>query len=372
MKKIFFHIGNFKTGTSSIQAAFSNQSSLLEAKNIVYFRGFRSSNNPTNHSLFALEMLASRSGNSIKPFWYQESHDYPALVEELIRQINDSNCNNFILSSEEFCRCTNIHSEVLKNLRERLKTSIPQCEIIVLLFVRHPFDFIKSWYGQINKIVEPYADRTTNLIEYFMSRGSSFWSQYPTFKLFSDNFADRSLCAYYSNGVNSVALICSMLKSFNCDISEADFHEPRENISQLTSQNIELLRLVHRKVSYDDATMSRNFSISLMLAKIREINDEFFKFIEHGLFKNPPDSCNRLSFDDIISHYSKLLISLAPFSLVNQKEINLLRDRALKEKHIHPYEALICLKLTHKFRPKGPRIISEIKKLEERLGLMTS
>ena len=364
MKKIFFHIGNFKTGTSSIQAAFSQQSAELEAQGIHYFQNFRAVNNPTNHSLFALELLASASGDAIKPFWYQESHHYPALVDQLVEEIQGSTCNFFVFSSEEFCRCKPAHAGLLATLRQRLKEAIPDCEIIVLLFVRHPFDFVKSWYNQINKVTAPYADRTANFLQFFLSKENAFWSQYPIHQIFLEYFADQSLCAFYSKGIDSIPLFCSMLNRHGCGLELSSMDSARENIARVRTDHVELLRLVHRGVSFDAATLSRALSIPGMVGKINQINQDFEQFLADGVLHNPPDAYQPLTFSDLFKHYTGLLDALVPYALINQKEINLLRDKAIKHQHDFPSEALICLQTAQRYRPNGPllkKLIQDLK-----------
>ena len=364
MKKLFIHIGHLKTGTSSIQFVLDKNADILRSQGIHYFKNFRAQNNPTNHSLFALELLSKVSGNSFKPYWYRESHDFDLLIETLVSEINSSECEYFVLSSEEFSRALNCHSAILNHLKHSIKKCCGDIEIVCLFFARAPFDFLKSWYNQLNKPVSPSADRSSSFLEFFMTIDPNFISQFPIFELFKKNLADHCKCCMYSSGYDSLALFTDLLSKFGCNISSNLFSTVRKNELNLSRQTVELLRLVHSNTSFDNATLSRSFSIPEALNKLDLVNKTFSYFTSNDLLINPPSQYSDLSFSALLIYYSSLLELTADFSLLNQKEIDILRDRAVDAKQQFPKEALQCLLLANKFRPKGQYIISQIKELQ--------
>lgn len=365
MKTLFIHIGNLKTGTSSIQYILDKNSDLLRQHGIHYFSNFRAKNNPTNHSLLALELLTKFSGYT-KPFWYDESYNLDVLIDDLIVEINSSECQQFILSSEEFSRASADHASVLNSFRSSLKNRCGEINIVCFFYVRAPFDFYKSWYTQINKELFPSADRTENFLEYFMSLPCDFLSQHPTLELFKNNLADQLQCCLYSPGSDSFSLFVELLARFDCHLpsSLSSFSE-RMNDVDLTRQNIELLRLVHRDKSFDEVTLSSSFSIPEALSKIDAINQSFVRFQSDNLLINPPSYNIEFSFSDLLSYYIFLLGLTEEFFLLNEKEIDLLRDRAIGAKEQFPEEALQCLLLISKLRPDCKYILSQINELRD-------
>lgn len=128
-KNIYIHIGHGKTGTSSIQfMLFNNRDSLLKSGVLYPESGLDGDGHKD---------LAELSENSFNVRTSQ-------LYENLIKEIDKSNCEKIIISSEYFCYC---QDNYIKEVQDFLK----DFNIKIIYYVREQSKLIVSTYLQFIK-----------------------------------------------------------------------------------------------------------------------------------------------------------------------------------------------------------------------------
>jgi len=161
MKTVYLHIGNFKTGTSAIQKYCSDHRDELMSAGVNYLRSGRPSSNRTNHGLLPLSLY--RKYDAFVPEWFSGRVSYDRLAETVEAEIASSTASVILLSSEEFYRLPSYRNEVRQHAKEELKQLFSGCAVKVIIYVREPLDFLKSWYNQVNKSALP----TARFIDFF-------------------------------------------------------------------------------------------------------------------------------------------------------------------------------------------------------------
>lgn len=136
MKKIIVHIGDAKTGSSSIQNYLTHNREILESRGILYSRiGLLADHGIANHKLaFCL--------NPKRVEYQSIASD---LYSNLRAEIEQSHCSTLLISSEGFCSLRE-RNEVMK-----LKQALYGFDIRIVAYLRRPDLWIESWYAQIVK-----------------------------------------------------------------------------------------------------------------------------------------------------------------------------------------------------------------------------
>jgi len=124
MKKVYLHIGQHKTGTTSIQHFCSKNSEALLSL------GYQFNPNVRYHHNIAFKLLEDNLKN----------------LEAFANVVNNSSVNNHILSSEVFCKCD---SKQMKHIRRLFKKKKVDLKIIV--YLRKQDKAIESIYTQLLK-----------------------------------------------------------------------------------------------------------------------------------------------------------------------------------------------------------------------------
>ncbi|GHD33686.1 hypothetical protein [Parahalioglobus pacificus] len=90
--------------------------------------------------------------------------------------------NNFLLSSEELYRFATLKAEHKDVTQRQLQALFQNFEVKVVMYVREPLDFAKSWYNEVNKSTLPigrFSDFLFNLpLGYIDPRiNAEFWRE---------------------------------------------------------------------------------------------------------------------------------------------------------------------------------------------------
>ena len=156
MKKVFIHIGDAKTGTSSIQKSLDESYDRLLERGWLYpLPGrpeIRAGVPGDAHHKFAKNYNSS----------HRNFHQNPALSDATIESFEESGANNLLLSSEGFCSYRNIDDI------ERLKSIFSDYEVRIIGYLRRPDLWIESWYPQAVK-GRPFAKIT---FEEYLKKGT--------------------------------------------------------------------------------------------------------------------------------------------------------------------------------------------------------
>ncbi|UQB43260.1 hypothetical protein JX580_05130 [Thiomicrospira microaerophila] len=148
-KQILVHIGDAKTGTSSIQNYLTFNRQVLLENDILYANtGLLAANGIANHKLAFCLNLARK-----------EYHDQKqTLYTELYQEISQTKCHTIIISSEGFSSL-----RTLKDITS-LKELLLDYNVKIFAYLRRPDLWVESWYSQIVKN-HPFITKTFE--EYF-------------------------------------------------------------------------------------------------------------------------------------------------------------------------------------------------------------
>jgi len=130
-KKIFLHIGTHKTGTTSLQKF------LYDHKNELKLMSF----------YFPKIGIHQYSQHKLA-FSLQDKHPLKnqlKLWEELVDKIKKTECDNIIISSEEFSNIDNIDNIIY------LKEVLKEFDIKIIVYLRRQSDLVESIYNQQTK-----------------------------------------------------------------------------------------------------------------------------------------------------------------------------------------------------------------------------
>lgn len=152
-KKLYLHIGYFKTGTSFIQKFLSDNAKSMLDYGVCYPTVGRPRNNLTTHSLYPLKAL-DEAGITVPPWFSRKEKNYarPAknVLDELAAESRWADSNTVIISSEEFIRFSSLE-DPLTNIRDVIN-AFPDFDVKVILYLREPASYLESWYNQVTKM----------------------------------------------------------------------------------------------------------------------------------------------------------------------------------------------------------------------------
>ncbi|WHI46639.1 hypothetical protein [Microbulbifer sp. VAAF005] len=181
MKTLYLHVGNFKTGTSSIQR-ICHDSDL----DVLYPKSCRPQNNTTNHGRLTLSLL--RDYGVPSPTWFNGKNIiFKNELEAIQQEILSSPKDKVLISSEElFSICASGKGD---EIAEALQSSFREFSVKIIMYIREPLSFLNSWYNQLNK--GPHS--TQNLLMFFQGVEESLLSQLPVYKVFLQTLRRREL-----------------------------------------------------------------------------------------------------------------------------------------------------------------------------------
>lgn len=129
-KTLYIHIGTGKTGTTAIQNyAESNLEPLTRHHNLYYFKSHLYCKNFKNAERLNSEYIVTVNNK----------------LEELKNNINSSNVNSFLISSEYF---PGEKYDEIKHIRDLFSNV---CDVKIIVYLRRQDDFAWSWFSQIVK-----------------------------------------------------------------------------------------------------------------------------------------------------------------------------------------------------------------------------
>lgn len=150
MKVLYLHIGDAKTGSSTIQSFLTKHKSELYRGGVDYVNlGLLAEGGIAQHEL---AFVVNR--NKFE-FHYKKE----ALYQKLNEYIQLSQCGTFIISSEGFSSLRTI--DEVNELKERLPKNI---KIKIISYLRRPDRWIESWYSQV---VKNYPFTTARFNDFF-------------------------------------------------------------------------------------------------------------------------------------------------------------------------------------------------------------
>lgn len=348
MEQIVFHIGNFKTGTTSIQKFLDSNTGYLSEHQFTYAKRFRPAKNHSNHSILALEYLR---GHIHIPGWYLEEYSSHRVLADLRDEIYECKTRSLLISSEEFFRAyrgNKVHEDRIGSLRSLIKSISKDITVVILASVREPFSWLKSWYFQGNK--QGYYSH--DFIRFFVQLERNLISQHETISLYKDYLGDKTIAWAY-NDAKTFDAITSFMASLGVpasSVAELQLEQYNSNVTSKDISSIEIDRVIKKRVmSYDDATYSKGFDIEKCCEVINQIETAYLAMSNY--VENLP--VNNLSVVNILDFYGTLSSIFCRWGLINDRQVDLLRDQAIKYESLYREESLACMKLAGAFRPTG-------------------
>ena len=138
VKRIFFHFGITKTGSTSIQKTLFTNSAILERNSFRYLNEWKISHRPVFKLLFKQRPSANFFINKIRQY-YKNSY-----CKSLLNVIDTTDCETLVLSGEYW---TDFHLDsTIQNLRLFIEEHFQNrgIETKIILFVRNPLTWMIS------------------------------------------------------------------------------------------------------------------------------------------------------------------------------------------------------------------------------------
>ena len=350
-KKMFLHIGTYKTGSTAIQEYLHTHQSELLTDGFLYPTSARPQNNRNNHGRLSLSIAHEHGFNP--PAWYTETLTADEAFGPLLDEIAKTDIENIIVSSEEFVQLalrTNSTAAI-----EDLKSRLEDFDVTVLLYIREPFSLLKSWFNEVNK--GPVGSR--NFPTFFMNLKPGFLAQQKIYKEYAKVFGPEHLkvISYKKQGSDHIQ---EFLKVIGCRMDP-----PTSVVETQKAQSLDKLEIARlakdRQHSFDEATISDIGSLADLKAKIAKINSEYEKISR--LSDKQIES--NLSGAAIMKHYAAMLLPARAFGPLNRKEADNLRDLAFSIEDTDPELSIALLEAAQVIKPNGGMIVKRLKRLND-------
>lgn len=301
MKTLYLHVGNFKTGTSAIQKYCSDNRKQLMENGLNYLREGSTAKDNSNHSKLPLSLIA-KYGHSL-PSWYSETDSFESVASAILGEIEDSAVENILVSSEEFYRLPGYRKATIKGAIEDLRRLFAGKNVRVIMYVREPMPFVKSWYNQVNKDQLPYR-RFIDFL-YFLNesliiprKNAAFWR---------DCFGADCLILepYRRQGYDHIQRFMTLV---NTNIDNISFNQdmlvnPKRSELSLEQDRIDRIMtacsITERETYLRSFVFNNENNFRLLRNKILRINREFAKFCRE---ENIPFENSRFTLRELLVH----------------------------------------------------------------------
>ena len=218
-KKVIFHIGFGKTGTSSIQAMLFKHRGKLEELGVLYPETGIYDN--AHHHL--ADYKVADLGRSVIKL-------YNKVVDDFI----SSDCDTLLLSSEQFCFCKPGYIERLVNIFDGMN-----CEI--LFYVRRQEDLIPSTF--MEKVKAGNNDQFGGDFEFFLRNNMKSFDFNIRIKPWASFFGDNSINVRPYKGGKGYDVCKEFLKTIGVNENLSTDKVSRENTS-LLPEFLDLIKVV--------------------------------------------------------------------------------------------------------------------------------
>ncbi len=301
VKTVYLHVGNFKTGTSAIQKYCSDHREELLLAGVDYLASARPAGHSTNHGCLPLSLY--RKLGVFTPAWYDNPETFDEVAAVVRAEIASSSAPTVLISSEEFYRLASFREEVRRSAMGELKELFAGYEVQVVMYVREPLDFLKSWYNQVNKSALP----TGRFTDFFYRLHNAFLMPHLNAMLWRECFSENCLIvqSYRAEGAAHVRQFLQLVGAGDVEIQptaeklvnpgrrESTLERDRlAKIMALPSES-QRQRYLHNQALASEAARQK------LEARIRRVNNLFEKFCRHeGL----NDLQSNLSLEALLAH----------------------------------------------------------------------
>lgn len=305
MKTVYLHIGNFKTGTSAIQKYCSENRKQLQEQGLRYLQSGVSKSAPESHASIPLSYLSE--ADKYTPPWYMEDIAPTKLMTDVRHEIEHCDSKSVLISSEEFYRWATIAPESTQSILTRFRENLAGFNVRVIMYVRDPMAFMKSWYNQANKAYKPvptFSDFVENLAPPLVlpNINAQLWRNY---------FGDDCLILkpYYGlsgTHITDFLAIIGTESMHGIDSTYSDINPGRSEI-QLERDRISKIFALVSKDRRDTFLSSQCLASDSRRSKLEKrlswINDEFSAFCARECLNFPESNA---SLEAIIDHEQRI------------------------------------------------------------------
>ena len=302
-KTVYLHIGNFKTGTSAIQSFCSAHIQDLYNSDVDYVQAGRAVSAPDSHASIPLSLIQAHGG--YVPAWYGENCSSSKLLGELRKEILHSNCNQILISSEEFYRIAGYNDKAALSMMNELASALPGFDVRVIIYVRPPLDFLKSWYNQANKGTSPTLRFTdfayhTNPSLLVPTRNANLWRR----------FFGRDCLIVEPYTLRGKAHIQRFLSLVNVEIhpenntTSVDINPKREESTLELDRVARIMALPpsqERDLLLRGDVLSSPDKLERLKIKLQRVNEDFHAFCRQELL---PFEGQSITLSEILDHDS--------------------------------------------------------------------
>lgn len=235
MKTVYLHIGDAKTGSSSIQNVLSNSADILSDQGVLYPMSGRANEKAIAHHKYA-RCFNSRNENY--------GHNLE-IHSQLISEFEKSGCNQMIISSEGFCsyRCDD---DIY-----RLKELFDGYTVKIVAYIRRPDLWVESWYCQAVK-GRPFEQRK---FSDYISKGQV--ASLEVIKNFSEIFSVKNCLfkEFEKKKFQGGNLISDFSDSLNLSLPSMEVNTESNVTPDL--KTIEVIRLMNASFELSDIRRSK-------------------------------------------------------------------------------------------------------------------
>lgn len=160
-KKIYLHIGYYKTGTSSIQHYCDKHRKQLLARGILYLETSTAFIPNRSHSFLALRRFEEIGEDTSQWFRiaFPKLEKVPTAAQlwrKAKREIDTSPASRIVISSEAFVKYAS--NKKKKALIREVKEHLAPYDVSIVCYLRRQDDYLESWYNQLVKMGMPVPE----------------------------------------------------------------------------------------------------------------------------------------------------------------------------------------------------------------------
>lgn len=257
-KNLYIHFGMHKTGSTSIQVALYRNEENLKKLGVLYPATGRPESARFGHHAIAWSFVGNKEWvPEIKGV--REAINRDDILYTLIEEIESSNCNDIILSSEEF--------DILSDLElEDLFFFFRDFNVIPIVYIRNTVDFIESSY----KTSVFYSGYSKSIGEFLQNQRSRLDTSSFVSKLFFLS-EEKLILKNYDTLKETNNLISDFLGSVNVECSAIDYDESVKENKSPPSEILEVIRFLNaKKVEY--SVVKRVIEKLMLLSKNHKVH----------------------------------------------------------------------------------------------------
>jgi len=233
IKNVFIHLGMPKAGSSSIQNTLYNNAAFLEENGFKYLTEWGQNHFKKFDRLFSEYPDFPFGTGFLGKAIYRKKNKKD--INKLLKVINNSNCENLILSGEY---CLSFYQDfVIENLKDFIKLYFHDNGIktTIIYYIRNPLSWIISWMQQ-TIYTNGYRNKNWNFFEKRIIEYNGIFNLY-------SHFTDSIKIIKFEDAcLDKEGFVASLLKTIGFPenkISNIDMYRANE------SKSMEVMELMH-------------------------------------------------------------------------------------------------------------------------------